>query len=76
MLSDEEEGAEEGEGRYSPPSIWVYGEEVEVKKERWRRQDVPTIQPKQTRLDYYLLLSCVMLLLAFGHLRFWEKAVT
>jgi hypothetical protein len=70
MLSDEEEGAEEGEGRYSPPSIWVYGEEVEVKKERWRRQDVPTIQPKQTRLDYHFFKF------AIGHLRFWEKAVT
>ena len=27
-----------GADRDSPPAIWVYGEEVEVKQERWRRQ--------------------------------------
>ena len=54
MLSDEE-GEEGGLGGFDDqsqrgnPSIWVYGEEVEVKQERWRRQEVPTIQPKQTR---------------------------
>ena len=53
MLSDEE-GEEGGLGGFDDQSrgnasIWVYGEEVEVKQERWRRQEVPTIQPKQTR---------------------------
>ena len=46
MSSEEGEG-EEGVGLN--PSIWIYGEELEVKQERWRRQEVPTIQPKQTR---------------------------
>ena len=41
---------EDGEGGVGlTPSIWIYGEELEVKQERWRRQEVPTIQPKQTR---------------------------
>jgi len=50
MSSDEEgdEGGVDDQSRGNP-SIWVYGEEVGVKQERWRRQEVPIIQPKQTR---------------------------